>query len=149
MANTLKGMKFYVCSTAQNADLDQAGFEALAWVEVSNTGSVGETGSKTNLVSYDELATDVTQKNKGITDAGSPDVECARNPNDPGQVIMRSIGAHTDINNYAYKWVKRDGTVHYYRGVCAGPTRPNGRNEDFDLEVFTLGLNQAEVTVNP
>lgn len=31
----------------------------------------------------------------------------------------------------------------------SGPTRPNGQNEDFDLEVFTLGLVQEEIVVNP
>lgn len=149
MAKTLTNLKVYVCAAPQNTDLDQAGFEALTWVKVGNVGSVGETGSKTNLVSYDELETDVTQKAKGITDAGSPEIECARNATDAGQIILRTVGAHNDANNYAYKWTKVDGTVHYYRGVCTGPTRPNGRNEDFDLEVFTLGLNQAELTVNP
>lgn len=155
MAKTLAGSKLYVCATAQNSDLNQAAFEALTWVEVKNIGSVGETGTNTNLVNYDELGTLVTQKAKGLSDAGSPPVECARNPTDPGQIIMRSIAVLTDTNNYAFKYEKNDAptgytnTIHYMRGVVVGPTRPNGRVEDFDLEVFMLGLNQAEITVDP
>ena len=31
------------------------------------------------------------------------------------------------------------------RGLVTGPKRPNGRNEDFNLEVYTLGLTQYEI----
>jgi hypothetical protein len=155
MAKTLAGSKFYVCATAQNSDLNQAGFEALTWVEVGNVGNIGQTGTETNLVSYNELSTLVTQKAKGVSDAGSPPIECARNPTDAGQVIMRTISVTTDTNSYAFKYEKNDApagftnTIHYYRGVCVGPTRPNGGVEDFDLEIFMTGLNQVELTVNP
>ena len=155
MAKTLAGSKFYVCETAQNADLDATAFAGLTWVEVGNVGSVGETGTNTNLVNYDELSTLVSQKAKGVSDAGSPSIECARNPTDAGQIVMRAISVLTDTNNYAFKFEKNDApsgstnTIHYYRGVSVGPTRPNGSVEDFDLEVFALGLNQAEITVNP
>lgn len=156
MATTNKGRKIYVCATPQPVDLTQEQFEALVWVEVRNVGGVGESGTNTNIVSYDELATDVTQKNKGIGNAGDPTIECARNPTDPGQILLRSMGIPTNKNNYAFKFVDNDapstdyvGTHHYNRGVVTGPTRPNGRNEDFILEVFTLGLSQVEIVVNP
>lgn len=155
MAKTLAGSKLYVCATAQNSDLNAAAFAALTWVEVGNVGNIGQTGTETNLVSYNELSTLVTQKAKGVADGGSPPIECARNPTDAGQIIMRTISSNTDTNNYAFKHEKNDApsgftnTIHYYRGVCVGPTRPNGGVEDFDLEVFMLGLNQAEVTVDP
>ncbi|MCY0150880.1 hypothetical protein OEG84_25070 [Hoeflea sp. G2-23] len=155
MAKTLAGSKFYVCATAQNSDLNAAAFAGLVWVEVGNVGKVGETGTNTNRVSYNELGTVVTQKAKGVTNAGDPTIECASNYNDAGQVIMRSIGVPTDKNSYAFKFEKDDApsgytnTIHYWRGDCSGPVRPNGEVESFDIEVFTLGLNQVEVTVNP
>ena len=40
-------------------------------------------------------------------------------------------------------------TVRYNRGLVTGPTIPLGRTEDFDLEVFTLGLQQRQLTVDP
>lgn len=156
MAKTLAGTKFYVCSTAQESDLNQAGYEALTWVQVGNVGKIGETGTKTNIVGYDDLASTMKQKSKGLADAGDPTIECARNPTDAGQIIMRTIGAPTDKKAYAFKIEKNDApsasytnTIHYVRGICTGPSRPNGALEDFDLEVFTLGLTQAEITVNP
>lgn len=153
-ANTNAGSKLYVCATAQQADLDRAGYEALTFVEVKSVGNHGETGSNTNILTYNTWDTDVAQKGKGVTDAGSPEIELARVPTDPGQRILRAA-ADTPLN-YAFKIVRNDpaivggtGTVIYNRGLVTGPRRPNGQNEDFDLEIFTLGLNQKEIVVDP
>lgn len=154
-ANANAASKMYVCATPQNSDLDQTGFEALVWVEIKGIGSVGETGINTNVLTYDTWDTTVTQKAKGITDAGSPELELARMPTDPGQIILRAAGVVGNNNNYAFKMQRADGTtssngtVIYNRGLVMGPKRPNGRNEDFDLEVFTLGLQQQEILVSP
>lgn len=155
-ANTNAGKKFYVCSTAQQADLDAAAFAGLTWVQVKGIGSWGETGETTNILNYDTWDTDVIQKGKGTTDAGSPELECARIPTDPGQVILRTA-ARTNLN-YAIKVEGNDvpdadpestPTIRYNRGLIVGPREPNGRVEDFDLEIYTFGFNQRQVTVNP
>lgn len=152
--NTNSGSKLYVCATPQSSDLDRAGFEALAWVLVKGVGSHGEVGAQTNILTYDTWDTTVIQKAKGITDAGSPEIEVARDPLDAGQIILRAAAA-TNLN-YAFKIVRNDAlviggtpTVRYNRGLVVGPREPMGRNEDFDLEVFTLGLQQLQVTVDP
>ena len=153
-ANSNAGSILYFCSTPQSVDLAQADYEALTWVQVKSLGNYGETGSKTNVLNYDTWDTTVIQKAKGLTDAGSPTLEFARIPTDPGQIALRAA-ALTNLN-YAFKMVRNDpatvggiGTVIYNRGLIMGPTRPGGKNEDFDLEVFTLGLNQKEVVVAP
>lgn len=154
-ANANAASKFYVCATAQNSALTQADYEALVWVEVSAVGSRGETGKSTNILTYDTWGDSVIQKAKGMTDAGSPEIEVARIPTDPGQIIMRAAGAVGNNNNYAFKELRADGTtssngtVRYNRGLVGGPKSPGGRNEDFDLEVYTLGLQQEEIVVNP
>lgn len=154
-ANANAASKMYVCATAQNVNLVQTDYEALTWVEIKSIGSRGETGKKTNIIMYNTWDTSVVQKAKGITDAGSPELEVARIPTDPGQIILRSAGAVGNNNNYAFKEVRADGiganvgTVKYNRGLVGGPTSPGGRNEDFDLEVYTLGLQQEEIVVNP
>lgn len=151
MANpkTNKGSTHWVCATPQPNDLDLAGYEALTWVQVKKVGSFGETGRNTNIVSYDTLDTVVSQKDKGITNAGDPPMEVARIYDDPGQIIMRTAGAPDDDDIYAMKEVKRDTTVIYRRGIITGPVRPGGRNEDFDLEVYNIGLVQDEIVDNP
>lgn len=154
-ANSNAASKFYTCATPQNSALDAAGYNALTWVEVSGVGSRGETGISTNMLNYDTWDDTVIQKAKGLTDAGSPEIELARLPTDAGQNILRTAGAVGNNNNYAFKELRADGavgetgTIIYNRGLVTGPKRPGGRNEDFDLEIFMLGLQQQEVVVNP
>lgn len=154
MANTNALGKLFICSTPQPNNLTLAQYQALAWIEIKAVGNVGETGESTNMLSYDTWGDTVIQKAKGMTDAGSPEIEVARIPTDPGQIALRAAG---DTNlNYAFKTLKNDpatiggtGSTFYNRGLVVGPKRPNGRNEDFDLEVFTLGLQQLEIVVDP
>lgn len=153
-ANTNSGAKLFVCAEPQPADLDATEFAALTWVAVTAVGSHGETGTTTNILTYDTWDTEVIQKGKGISDAGSPEIEVARIAADPGQVLLRAQ-AETNFN-YAFKVERNDKpnetgtpTIIYNRGMVTGPRRPNGRNEDFDLEIFTLALNQKEVVVAP
>lgn len=155
MANTNAFSKFYVCATAQNTTLAQADYEALTWVEVGGVGSRGEAGKSTNILTYPTWGDSVSLKAKGLTDAGSPDLECARIATDAGQIVLRAAAAVGNNNNYAFKELRSDGpvggtgTVIYTRGLVTGPKRPGGQNEDFDLEVYTLGLQQEEIVVAP
>jgi len=155
MANSNAFSKIFICATPQNADLSQGQFNILDWVEIKGVGNLGETGKTTNILTYPTWDASVVQKAKGLTDAGSPTLEVARIPTDAGQILLRSAAVVGNNNNYAFKILRSDGpvggtgTIQYNRGLVGGPTRPNGANEDFDLEVFTLGLQQEEIVVNP
>lgn len=155
MANTNAFSKFYVCPTPQNKNLTEDDYNGLEWVLVSGLGNLGETGKSTNVLTYNTWESSVSDKGKGLTDAGSPTLEVARDPDDPGQEILRQASVVGNNNKYAFKILRADGplggtgTIQYNRGLVMGPTRPNGQNEDFDLEVFTLGLVQEEIVVNP
>jgi hypothetical protein len=149
---TFSGKTFGISTTPQNANLDDhatLGFPGLTYVNVTAIGNYGDTGNNTNIVTYPTLDEDVIAKDKGMTDAGSPEIECRRIATDPGQIAMRAAGLHSNTNKYAFRTVDQDGTVHYNRGLVTGPTRPGGGNEDFERETFTLGLVQTEVVVNP
>jgi hypothetical protein len=145
------GKTLHISTTAQNEDMDDhatLGFPSLTYTQVKGVGSIGARGVQTNAISYDTLDEDVTQKAKGLTNAGDPEIEVRRIAADPGQIAMRAAGAPSNKDAYAFKIVDQDGTTHYNRGLVMGPNRPGGRNEDFELETFTLALNQIEVTVD-
>src|SRR5512139_655399 len=154
MTTTNKGRKIYICETAQPTALTQVQYEGLTWLEVKNVGSVGDAGTNTNVLSYNELGTEVAAKQKGVSNAGDPVIECARNPTDPGQVALRTMCLTKFI--YALKIEDEDApsasytnTIYYNRGICAGPLRPGGGVEDFILERYTFGLVQLEIVVPP
>lgn len=151
---TMAGRKLYICAANKEVDQTAAEFAALTWVEIKGVGSVGENGVSQNILTYDTWDTTVTQKAKGIVDAGSPEIELARDSADAGQDLLRT--AATTNFNYCFKIEGNDkltvggtNTIIYNRGIVTGPRRPMGRNEDFDLEIYTLGLNQREIVVDP
>jgi hypothetical protein len=146
---THKGTTIHVCSTAQNDDLNQAGYEALTWVQVGKVGNPGDFGATSNLPTYDTLDEAVTQKQKGVANAGDPQIEVASIPSDAGQIIMRSFGHPLNEDNMAIKWTRSNSQVLYSRGVVSGPMYPGGGSDDFVLERYTVGLNQLPVIVNP
>lgn len=155
MANTNAASKWYVCATPQNTNLTEADYAGLDWTRITGVGNVGETGKSTNVLTYNTWDTEVADKAKGVTDAGSPTMEVARDPNDAGQNILRAAGAVGNNNRYAFKEVRADGplggtgTIYYNRGIVGGPTHSNGGNEDFDVDVFTIGFVQEEIVVKP
>lgn len=151
--NTNMGRKLYICSDPQNEDLTATEFAALTWTEVKFVVSIGETGMRENILNLDTMDTKVTQKQKGIANAGDPDIELGYSATDPGQAAMRA--AAETRSAYAFKFEYDDvltpstgtPTTVYNRGVIGGPATPNGAAEDFQLSVFTLGLNQREIIV--
>ena len=146
MANSLAGATFSISTTVQNSDLaDAAAFAALSYTEVKNVGSVGVMGTEINVLTYDELGTAVAQKAKGIANAGDPEIEVARDESDAGQILMIAAGVPSDVDARAFKILMLNGDIFWNRGLVLGPTRPGGRNEDFDLDVYTLALVQLEI----
>lgn len=142
---THSNVQFFVSTNAQDSDLTLQQFGQLSWTEVTPVGSLPERGIDTNMLTYDTVNTLVAKKAKGITDAGTGTLECARNPSDLGQILMSQIGAPNYFKSHAFKLIKQDGTVEYGRGLVAGPSYPGGRNEDFDIANFTIAYQQALV----
>ncbi|CAN7339340.1 hypothetical protein LJR251_001888 [Rhizobium rhizogenes] len=157
MANksTKKGSKVYVCETAQNTDLTVSAYAALTWVQVGKVGNIGDFGSDSTINNYNTLDEPVQQKQKGVSNAGDPELEVASIADDAGQIILRTFGDPLNINNMAIKVERNDApqgktnTVFYSRGVVSGPLYPGGGSDDFDLEKFKIGLNQLPIRVDP
>ena len=157
MANksTKKGSKVYVCETAQNSDLTASAYAALTWVQVGKVGNIGDFGSDSTINNYNTLDEPVQQKQKGVSNAGDPELEVASVADDDGQVILRTFGDPLNVNNMAIKIERNDApqgmtnTIFYSRGVVSGPLYPGGGSDDFDLEKFKIGLNQLPIRVDP
>lgn len=158
MANktTKFGTKVYVCATAQDSDLNQAAFEALTWVQVGKVGNIGDFGATSNDVTYNTLDEAVMSHQKGVGDAGSPDIEVAAIFSDPGQIILRTFGDPLNQHNMAIKIERNDkptgystNTIAYTRGTVSGPTYLGGGSDTVEREKYTLRLNQVAIRVDP
>lgn len=153
---TKKGTKVYVTASVQNEELSQAAFEGLAWVQVKKIGSIGDFGATSEINIYDTLDEAVSQKQKGTANAGDPVVECASVYDDPGQIILRDFADPLNLDMTAVKIERNDSpdgvlsnTIFYSRGIVSSLLYPGGGSNDFDLERFTLGLNQLPLRVDP
>ena len=142
-ATTNAGKQFYVCETAQPADVaNQAAWEGLTWVRVNNVGLFPDYGRTENIASYTTLDNGIL-KGKGSNDSGGGEMELSHLATDAGQVALRTIGADKGV--YAFKIVHDDAvsgytaTTDYVRSVVSGPTYPQGGDEDFVREMYQLG----------
>jgi len=156
MADTtiLKGSKLYICATAQNDDLNQAGYEGLTWVEIAKIVTMPMVGSVDNIVSQDYVDTTVSQYAKGFANAGQSQIVVGRDWEDAGQDALRTAAA-TPFN-YAFKIEANDGvsgvttpTTWYTRGVIGGPMTDARSGEDFQNESFECAFNQQAIAVDP
>lgn len=145
---TLAGVTLYISTTAAgDSTLDQSGFEALSYTQVKNVGSLPEYGRNENIAEYRTLDQGVL-KSKGSNNAGQGDIELAYDPDDAGQILMRTAGA--SANKYAFKIVYDDDqtgspvqpTTDYLRGIISGPRFPTGGDEDFHRELYTISSDQ-------
>lgn len=153
---TNAGRKVYISSAPVPTKLNAAGFKALTWVLIGGVGNHGETGSTTNILNYDTWDDEVIDKGKGMTNAGDPEVEVAYRPTDAGQILMRSAaegnfdwGFKIEGTDQPNNDVDSEPTTRYNWGLVTGPRQPNGRNEDFDLEIYALALKMKQITVPP
>lgn len=150
---SMQGGKVFICTTAQAAPLaNAAAYAALVWVEIKGVGNMGQIGTSTNILNYPTWGDTVVQKAKGLSNAGDPTLELLRIPNDAGQLAI-AAAALTNLN-YAIKVERNDKltgggtkTIIYNRGLVAGPARPQGANEDFDVDVYTLAFQDLETVV--
>lgn len=137
---------------ANDADLNQAGFEALTWTEVSFIGEIGEYGNVTEMATYETLDQEVVDKIKTVTNPGDPVLECRQVLTDNGQIALKVAGAAGFTNAVAIKREFDDmpdggssNTIHYFRAKVGGPLYSNGRVADFTLLRFTLGITGQEI----
>lgn len=156
MANTgiKRESKLYICATAQAADLNLAGFEALTWVEIGRVVTIPDFGITDNIVSQDYIGTDVSQKQRGFRMASDTEIVVGRDFEDAGQDALRTAAGTR--YNYAFKLESSDApsalytnTIRYSRGIVGGPNFTGGGGEDFDNETFQLGLNQSPIIADP
>lgn len=141
------GAKFYISPTAQNTNLNEAGFLAITgWIEVPGCGSFGDTGVTQNVVSYSTWGENVIKKGKGEANAGDPDAEFLDVPS-AGLDALAAAASVNNQNNYAFKHEWADGSQEYNRGLVVSFQRMKGGNEDFKRIGVTFGLNQEPVAI--
>ena len=109
------GCKIYISSATSTAS-NQGEFEALTWIELEQTESIGEFGDTTTPVTFIGLGDARVQKIKGSLDAGTLSVvsafnEAADGSPITGQFQMLQAANDTTSSNYGFKIALNDATT--------------------------------------
>ena len=74
---------------------------APSWVEIGGTTNLGSLGDTAELITSDQIGDPRTRKAKGVRNAGSMQVVCDIDRNDPGQ--LAAVAAEGSDETYAFK----------------------------------------------
>jgi len=114
MTQTSTGTLFAIVA-ASPATIDQAGFEALSYVNVGEVTDVPEIGADVAVVSHMPLATGIVEKFKGFKNFGSFALGFADDTTDAGQAVLDSgaTGANENVQHSA-RITLQDGTFIFF-----------------------------------
>ena len=109
------GAKIYI-SDATSTAANQGAFEALTWVEVEQTESIGEFGDASTAVQFIGLGDSRVQKLKGSLDAGTLNVTMGFNETSDGSPVtgqyqLLVAADNTTSDNYGFKIELNDATT--------------------------------------
>lgn len=132
--------------------LTQAEYEALTYLEVSDTSAVPALGGSNASVTFEGLKRVV--RGKGVFDPGEAALTWARSIGDPGQAAIKAAGETSQC--YAIKVELSDApaanqtnTVFYFQGTVGAVQLNGGGPNDVAQESTTVQLQDRPIEVPP
>jgi hypothetical protein len=158
--STAVGAKIYISDATSTAS-NQGEFEALTWIEVEQTESIGEFGDTTNPVTFIGLGDARVQKKKGSADAGTLNVVMAFNEVASGSPITgqyQFLIAANDTTSFDYgvKITLNDATTgspvgtdttFYFNGQVGTFVRSAPGADEILRVTSEVRINSAIITV--
>lgn len=121
-------------------------YEAESWTEIKETEDLGEFGASREEITFSGVGDAFVRRRAGVTDSGSMELICARDPSDPGQQKARE--AVKDELPYNFKVVLADkptptGTpsTFYFSAVILSARNSLGTVNDITKTTFTIGID--------
>lgn len=102
------GARLYIGGPLANkaADFTTSDFSGQTWVEVGETEGLGSVGDTAAEITFDGIASSRTRRLKGTRNAGTMEVVCGIDSEDPGQIAV--IAAEKTPDDYAFRLVLND-----------------------------------------
>lgn len=149
---TSAGAKIYVVDSAGlPATFDEAGYEALTYVECGYITEIPEFGESYNINTLSILGSRIVIKAKGSVDPGQMTLPMVRVPSDAGQTILNA--ARADDRSYTFKVTISDDftpitghpTTLYFTGKISGYPMNIGGVDGFVMANVTIALDRIPV----
>lgn len=136
---------------AKSTDFTQADFPLLDWNEIGETESLGTVGDTSAEITFDAIASSRTRRLKGTRNAGSMEIVCGIDPNDPGQ--LAAIAAEKTPLDYAFRMTLNDAPAgghpserYFVAKVASASEQYDSANSVMKLNI-TLWVNSNVVKV--
>lgn len=102
------GAKLYIGGPKeqQKADFAAADFTGETWVEIDDLENLGSLGDTSETINFDGINAARRKTLKGTRSAGTMEVVCGINNDDPGQIA--AIAAEKTPHDYAFRLVLND-----------------------------------------
>lgn len=102
------GTKLFIggVMNTKSTDFVEADYTPQTWVEIGEIEALGTVGDSAAEITFDSMSAGRTRRLKGTRNAGTTDVVCALDYNDPGQ--LAAIAAERTPHDYAFRMVLND-----------------------------------------
>lgn len=138
MGQTTSGTTLGISTTLPTTE-DQAGYDALTFVDIGELTNLDEYGRVYNEVTSNPLNTRRTRKYKGQYDEGSPSLTVDREGGDAGQVAVKSALALD--TNAAFAVTHQDGSIDYFSAKVMSFTNSVGGADSMYEANIQLGID--------
>lgn len=141
-SSTHAGTKLSI-SAALPASLTKTAYAALSYTEIGEVTDAGEVGRTYNLVDHQPLSTRGVQQRKGSFRDGTPTVQIAYAPGDPGQIMLET--ALDDDDYYSFKEELQNGSIIYYQALVTAFPVSGGNVDTIVMSPLTLAIKAGSI----
>ena len=146
MSLGLKDAKFSICTTAQTAPLDQAAFDLLTFVETTGIVTMPSFRVTQNLISQDELDTDVSVMQGGFRRGETSDLVLSFKEAADAFVAAMDAAAGSQLLYAVKKELANSGgtngsTEYAIAKITGQGGTTGGGGEDFANLVWQIGIS--------
>jgi hypothetical protein len=132
-------------ATGLPATFDEAGYEALTWVNVAGLQSVGEVGDEHETISVPDLTLGRIRQIKGAATGTTIPVALREVPSDAGQTAAEAA-AKAAGGEYSFRIGEPGGKEQYVSGVAMSWKRNERSTGSYAGFTFSVTTNYPTVT---
>lgn len=132
------------------ATFDQAGFEALSFVNIGQVSNIPAFGPTVQVVESNPLATGITEKFVGFVNYGSVALEADYDDEDAGQALVTDAVTTTDASfgkDFSFELEYQSGAKRYWVGKFFSATENPGSANSMVSTSMNVEINTPVLKV--
>lgn len=125
---------------------DQAGYEALTWVDSGEATQMGDVGPENEVITFNTVCDGKVNKRMGATNFGQQTLELAFHSGNAAQVILKAAATSKDL--ISVRETLSSGDVYYYQGYVGSFKTMVGGSSDYLRASVNFEIDSAITSVD-